>query len=118
MEDRIIVCWNKNGFEEELKKNPSFIVCTSFCEFKNLNKMLLKNTIGFVVLCELTWDDEKDNLSLLEFGGIKFVQRYIRGKMSLRAPIVFTSINERDYIISKRRDATIIKTPALQHGLS
>ncbi|MBR4837220.1 MAG: hypothetical protein IK004_02125 [Bacteroidales bacterium] len=116
MEDRIIVCWNKNGFEEELKKNPSFIVCTSFNEFKNLNKMLLKNTIGFVVLCELTWDDEKDNLTLLEFGGITFVQRYVRGKMSLKAPVVFTSINERDYIISKRRDATIIKTPALQHG--
>ncbi|MBR5912042.1 MAG: hypothetical protein IKZ55_08655 [Bacteroidales bacterium] len=129
----IIICWNDNAYQGVL--NDSFLnaenynvkVFTSFDYFSQLGetdteiKKALKDCSGFVVLCELQWNHEKTNSPYLEFQGITFVQRYLRDRLGLKVPVVFTSFLDAKDIISPelkpqlRPDAGIIMTPALQH---
>lgn len=129
----IIVCWNNNGYKEILNnafyssEDYNIKVFTSFDFFSQLGKndteikKALKDYLGFVVLCELQWNHEKTNSPYLEFQGITFVQRYLRDRLGLKVPVVFTSFLDAKDIISPelepklRPDAGIIMTPALQH---
>lgn len=113
---KIIVFWNQNGFDAELAKNESFIVCSSQSEFKALDKKTMREAAGFLVLCELNWDDhEKELNNPSEFGGIRLVQRFIRKRMGLKAPVVFASGGFAKDICDINPENKIIKTPALKH---
>lgn len=113
---KIIVFWNQNGFDTELAKNESFTVCCSQSEFKALDKKTLREAAGFLVLCELNWDDREEELNNpSEFGGIRLVQRFIRKRMGLKAPVVFASGGFAKDICDINPENKIIKTPALKH---
>ena len=113
---KIIVFWNHNTLGIELKSNVSFIVCISQSEFNELDKNTLKDAQGFLVLCELNWDDQQAEINnSLEFGGIRLVQRYLRKKMGLKAPVLFASGTPVEEICATNPENKIIKTPALKH---
>ena len=115
---KIIVFWDNKGFEKVLKENKEFIVCNSQNEFNNLSKKNLKEARGFLVLCELNWNyekEEKANVDRTEFGGIRLVQRFIRDKMNLKAPVVFASNGTAKDICEANPENKIIRTPALKH---
>ena len=113
---KIIVFWNQNGFDTELAKNESFTVCCSQSEFKALDKKTMREAAGFLVLCELNWDDHEEELNNpSEFGGIRLVQRFIRKRMGLKAPVVFASGGCAKDICDINPENKIIKTPALKH---
>lgn len=108
----IIVFWDNNKF---WVNNKDYIVCSSHSEFNDLDEATLKNARGFLVLCELPWDHESEEIPRTEFGGIRLVQRFIRNKMSLKAPVVFASFSDAKTICDRHSEYSIIKTPALKH---
>ena len=115
---KIIVFWDNKGIAKALKENKEFIVCGSQNEFNGLSKKALKEARGFLVLCELNWNfekEEKPNIDRVEFGGIRLVQRFIRDKMNLKAPVVFTSNDTAKNICEANPENKIIRTPALKH---
>ena len=112
---KIIVFWDNDGFDEELSKNDSFIVYNSHSEFNSIDEKTLREAGGFLVLCELPWDHESAKIPRREYGGIRLVQRFIRNKMSLKAPVVFASAADVKTICDKHKIYRIIKTPALKH---
>ena len=101
-------------YEKVSKRSTEFVVC---CDFEELDRLENKNLYdGLVVPCELNWSDLNRRFPYSEFNGITLVQR-LREK-GLVIPIVFTSVHGRvhmKYIIDRRKDAEIIRTPALQH---
>lgn len=114
--NKIIVIGNGNSFDINPNGDSTFTVCNCQSELLALDKKELKNAKGFLVLCELNWDDidsEIDNS--LEFAGIRLVQRFIRKKKSLKAPVVFVSSKSEKYICSINPGNKIIRTPALKH---
>lgn len=99
-----------------MNKNNTFTVCNCQSKFLALDNKELKKAKGFLVLCELNWDDiDSEISSSLEFAGIRLVQRFIRKKMSLKAPVVFVSAKTERYICSINPENKIIRTPALKH---
>ena len=112
---KIIVFWDNKGIAKALKENKEFIVCVSQNEFHNLSKKALKEARGFLVLCELNWNHEKAYVHRTEFGGIRLVQRFIRDKMNLKVPVVFTSSDTAKNICEANPENKIIRTPALKH---
>ncbi len=115
--NKLIDIFNKRDLE--LKKDrieiiPLYNVVSICTNFNDLQKTLTTTTDidGIVVFCELDWGDydSTDNLK-----GITLVQRYIRYEKKLKAPVVFSSVLKQKDILSKRPDANIISTPALQH---
>ena len=113
--NRIVVFWDNKGFDAELRQNASLIVCHNYNDFKALDDKTFKEAMGFLVLCELPWDDESAVIPRTAFGGIRLVQRFIRKKMNLRAPVVFASMSDANTICDKHPNYRIIKTPALKH---
>ena len=112
---KIVVFWNDTRFVDAFEDNNYYVVCNSYDKFINLDKSVLKEAKGFLVLCELPWDDKSKEISLNEYGGIRLVQRCIRNEMNLKAPVVFASFDEAKTICDKHSDYRIIKTPALKH---
>ena len=112
---KIVVFWDDKGFDAVLRNNVSFAVCNSQSEFKALDEIIINDAIGFLVLCELPWDDRSPEIPRTEFGGIRLVQRYIRKEKNLKAPVVFASFSDMLSICEKHRDYRIIKTPVLKH---
>lgn len=112
---KIIVFWDNKGIAKALKENKEFIVCGSQNEFHSLSKKALKEARGFLVLCELNWNHKKAYVHRTEFGGIRLVQRFIRDKMNLKAPVVFTSNDTAKNICEANPENKIIRTPALKH---
>lgn len=110
---KIVVFWDNKDFWET--NNNGYIVCSSHSEFNDLDEATLKDAGGFLVLCELPWDHESAVVPRSEFGGIRLVQRFIRDKMSLKAPVVFTSFSDAFSICEIHKEYKIVKTPALQH---
>lgn len=110
---KIVVFWDNKDFWET--NNNGYIVCSSHSEFNDLDEATLKDACGFLVLCELPWDHESAEIPRTEFGGIRLVQRFIRDKMSLKAPVVFTSFSDAFSICEIHKEYKIVKTPALQH---
>lgn len=102
------------SIEKASRISFEFVVC---CNFEELNCLENKNNYdGMVVPCELNWADLNRLFTYSEFNGITLVQ-HLREK-GLVIPIVFTSVHGREhmkYIIERRKDAEIIRTPALQH---
>lgn len=114
--NKIIVLGNGNTFDIKPNKNNTFTVCNCQSQFLALDNKELKKAKGFLVLCELNWDDIDSEISnSLEFAGIRLVQRFIRKKMSLKAPVVFVSAKTERYICSINPENKIIRTPALKH---
>lgn len=115
--NKLIDIFNKRDLE--LKKNRIenislynvVSICTSFNDFQK-TLATTSDIDGIAVFCELDWGDydSTDNLK-----GITLVQRYIRYEKKLKTPVVFTSVLKHKDILSKRPDANIISTPALQH---
>ncbi len=112
---KIIVFWDNKGIAKALKENKEFIVCVSQNEFHSLSKKAMKEARGFLVLCELNWNHEKAYVHRTEFGGIRLIQRFIRDKMNLKAPVVFTSNDTAKNICEANPENKIIRTPALKH---
>ena len=112
---KIIVFWDNKGLVKVLKENKEFIVCSSPNEFNALSKKALKDAKGFLVWCELNWNHEKTDVPRTEFWGIRLVQRFIRDKMNLKAPVVFTSNDTAKNICEANPENKIIRTPALKH---
>ncbi len=76
----------------------------------------LSDIDGLVVPCELSWDHEDNGFNSNEYKGITLVQYLRSDRIGVNIPIIFTSSDhEKEYIINKRRDSEIIRTPALQH---
>ncbi len=71
---------------------------------------------GLIMLCELSWDNHGSDYPLTRFSGVDLVQFLREEPNNLRAPVVFVSFLPQDSIVSLKRDAEIIRTPALQHG--
>ena len=114
---KIVVFWDNNGIAKALKENKEFIVCGNQNEFNGLSKKALKEAKGFLVLCELNWNHEKAYVHRTEYGGIRLVQRFIRDKMNLKAPVVFTSNDTAKNICEANPENKIIRTPALISSL-
>ena len=110
---KIVVFWDNKDFWET--NNNEYIVCSSHSEFNDLDEATLKDAGGFLVLCELPWDHESAEIPRTEFGGIRLVQRFIRNKMNLKAPVVFATFGDAKTICDKHSEYRIIKTPALKH---
>lgn len=70
---------------------------------------------GLVVPCELTWNHEGSGFNADDYKGIALVQYLRSNKNGITLPIIFTSDKNKDDIIKKKKDAEIIRTPALQH---
>ena len=114
---KIIVFWDDNGFNAEIEKNKTFKVCCNQSEFNALDEKTLREAQGFLVLCELSWNHESAQIPRVEFGGIRLVQHFIRKKLGLRTPVVFSSICTQNQILNQFNlpDTGIIATPALNH---
>lgn len=124
---KLVICWNDNGYADKLNKafaqskDFSVTAFTSFEFFEKLGKsdqerrMKLKEYDGFVVLCELQWNHETAGADFSEFLGISFVQGYLRRKLGLKAPVVFSSFMDAKEIVEQKPVYSIIMTPALQH---
>lgn len=84
----------------------------------NYNDLLLNisDADGLVVPCELTWDHEGCGFNADDYKGIALVQYLRSNKNGITLPIIFTSHENKDDIIKRKKDAEIIRTPALQHG--
>lgn len=97
--------------EKATKSSVEFVICNNYEELKSIPK--INEYYGLVVPCELTWANEGASSQRSEFLGITLVQ-HLREK-GVTIPIVFTSVIYREAIVDIRKDADIIKTPALQH---
>lgn len=114
--NKIVVFWDDKGFDAELRQYTSLIICNNYNDFKALDDKTFKEAIGFLVLCDLPWDDESAVIPRSELGGVRLVQRFIRKKMNLRAPVVFASLYyDAKTICDMYPNYRIIKTPALKH---
>lgn len=88
-------------------------LCTSYLA---LSQNDFSTIDGLIMLCELSWDCHGSDYSPTRFSGVDLVQFLREEPNHLRAPVVFVSILSQDTIVSSKRDAEIIRTPALQHG--
>ena len=114
--NKIVVFWDDKGFDTQLRQYTSLIICNNYNDFKALDDKTIKEAIGFLVLCDLPWDDESAVIPRSELGGVRLVQRFIRKKMNLRAPVVFASLYyDAKTICDMYPNYRIIKTPALKH---
>ena len=99
------------AIEKSTYSAVEFVICNNYEELKSIPK--INEYFGLVVPCELRWADEEASLRRFDFLGITLVQ-HLR-KKGVTIPIVFTSVLYREDIVDMRKDADIIKTPALQH---
>lgn len=88
-------------------------LCTSY---HALSQNDFSTIDGLIVSCELPWDSHGSDYPLSRFSGVDLVQFLREEPNNLRAPVVFVSTIPQDLIVSSKRDAEIIRTPALQHG--
>lgn len=78
-------------------------------------KQKIADIDGLVVPCELTWNHEGTGFNASDYKGISLVQYLRSQKNCISIPIVFTSFDDKNDIIKSKKDAEIIRTPALQH---
>lgn len=78
-------------------------------------KQKIADIDGLVVPCELTWNHEGTGFNASDYKGISLVQYLRSQKNGISIPIVFTSFDDKNDIIKSKKDAEIIRTPALQH---
>ena len=114
MGKEIIVLWNDIRFWRGVS---GVTVCTNKSDLEKISTANLRNAKGFVVLCELTWSHEMEDAAFTGLKGIGLVQHYLRTKKKVKAPVVFTSFSDPDYLkrIQNEIDTQIVFTPALQH---
>lgn len=96
-----------------LNGERTFMICYSYADLNNIKK--INDYDGIVIPCELSWDAERTDCELTQYAGISLAQRLRED--SVIVPIVFTSFFPGEHIIKTRKDAEIIRTPALQHKL-
>lgn len=122
MEKNIIVCWNNDNNlwinDEFVCDNTTYKIkkYTTQKDFLKIKNKDFNKAAGIVILCELNWDYEHENITNPDkFYGISFAQQHLRRKLSVKLPIIFVSKYNRDKILDKIPVADIIMTPALQH---
>lgn len=93
------------------KMASDIMFCCSYNELNNAKS--INNHYGLVVPCELSWDAERTDCENTQYAGISLAQRLRED--GVMVPIVFTSFTPCEHIIKTRKDAEIIRTPALQH---
>lgn len=93
----------------DAKKEAAF--CCSFSDLSYIKK--INDFDGIVVPCELSWDADRTDCEPTQYAGISLVQ-YLRNE-GVVIPVVFTSVMPCEHIVTVRKDAEIIRTPALQH---
>lgn len=96
-----------------LNGERTFMICRSYADLNNIKK--INDYDGIVIPCELSWDAERTDCEATQFAGISLAQRLRENGVIV--PIVFTAFFLGEHIIKIRKDAEIIRTPALQHKL-
>ena len=113
-----IVEKQENQYKEKLISEISrykYEICTSFDMLQKRLNEHSQVVDGIIVLCELEWSHEKTNAQPTDYAGITLVQQFIRYEKRLKAPVVFTSKESKETILTTRPDARIISTTVLQH---
>lgn len=101
--------------EEEASKVYDLFRIDTVTNYDELKQRMFSDIDGLVVPCELTWDHEGTGYNANDYKGITLVQYLRSDKIGLTIPIIFTSDNDKKDIVNKKKDAEIIRTPALQH---
>ena len=101
--------------EEEASKVYDLFRIDTVTNYDELKHKMVSDIDGLVVPCELTWCHEGSGYNANDYKGITLVQHLRSDKIGLTIPIIFTSDSSKKDIINKKKDAEIIRTPALQH---
>lgn len=100
--------------EDEASKVYDIFKINTVTNYDEL-KQRIADIDGLVVPCELTWNHEGTGFNASDYKGISLVQYLRSQKNCISIPIVFTSFDDKKDIIKSKKDAEIIRTPALQH---